>query len=160
MRRLALCALAACSAPALTPSPTLSRVSVFAADARAVDLAALAAGRPIVVDLFATWCEACRDNLAPMNELARAHATGDLVVIGVDVGEPRAIADRFAAREGISYPVYTDPEMRFEDSLGTTALPLVLVIDGQGRIAHRSARLDAETLEVIRGLSRTTAEAR
>jgi len=155
----AVLALAGCAAPALTPRPTLSSVPVYAADARPTDLAALAGGRPLVLDFFATWCDGCRDNLAPMNELARIHA-GDILVAGIDVGEDRAVAARFIAREGIGYPVYTDPEMRFEDSLGVTALPLVLVVDGGGRIVHRAARLDDATLRVIQDLVPRTAEAR
>ncbi len=149
--------LAACAATApMTPSATLTRVPVLAADARPVELATLAAGRPIVLDLFATWCEACRANLPRLNELARAHG-GDLVVLGVDVGEERDTALRYAAREGIAYPVYLDPELRFQDSLGVTALPLIVVIDGDGRIAHRSATLDDETLRVIQRLAPRTA---
>lgn len=159
MRAIVLLALAGCAAPALAPRPTLSSVPVYAADARPTDLAALAGGRPLVLDLFATWCEACRDNLAPMKELARVHG-GEVVVAGIDVGEDRAVAARFIAREGITYPVYTDPEMRFEDSLGVSALPLVLVIDGSGRIVHRAARLDDATLRVIQDLAPRTAEAR
>jgi len=156
---LVLLALAGCATTAMTPRTTLSSVPVYAADAQATDLAALANGRPLVLDLFATWCDACRDNLAPMSELARAHA-GEMVVAGIDVGEDRGVAARFIAREGIDYPVYTDPEMRFEDSLGVTALPLILVIDRSGRIIHRSARIDDETRKVIQDLMPRHAEAR
>jgi thiol-disulfide isomerase/thioredoxin len=159
VRALTMVALAGSSAPAVAPRATLSAVPVYAADARPTDLAALAGGRPLVLDFFATWCDGCRDNLAPMNELARVHA-GEIVVAGIDVGEDRAVAARFIAREGIGYPVYTDPEMRFEDSLGVTALPLVLVVDKNGRIVHRAARLDDETLRVIQDLAPRTAEAR
>jgi len=161
MRAAALAVLlAACGAATPAPAARISSVPVYAADATATDLAALAAGRPLVIDFFASWCEACRDNLAPMNALAGEHAAGDILVIGVAVGEDRAVADRYAAREGIRYPVYTDPEMRFEDSLGTSALPLVLVVDESGHIAHRSPRLDAQALEVIRRLPARTARAR
>lgn len=154
--------LGACGAgtAAVPRSPRLVPVPVYAADARATDLAALAAGRPIVIDFFASWCEACRGNLAPMNALAAAHASEDLVVVGVDVGESDAVARRYAERVGMRYPVYTDPAMRFQDSLGDTALPLVLVVDGEGRIVHRSARLDGRALEVIQRLAAPRAEAR
>jgi thiol-disulfide isomerase/thioredoxin len=154
LRCLALVAVCACAATPLRPSPTLTRVPVLAPDARTpIDLAELARGRPIVVDLFATWCEACREALPRMNELARRHAGGDVLVVGVDVGEDRPEVERYAARAGVTYPVYYDPELRFQDSLGVTALPLVIVFDGAGRVVHRSARLDDETLRVIERLS-------
>jgi thiol-disulfide isomerase/thioredoxin len=153
---------ASCGAggPAVAPSQRLVPVPVYAADARATDLAALAAGRPLVIDFFASWCEACRPNLAPMNALAEAHAGEDLVVVGVDVGETDAVVRRYVAREGIRYPVFMDPDMRFQDSLGDSALPLVLVVDGAGAIVHRSPRLDAKALEIIRDLTAPRAAAR
>ncbi len=150
---LVVAACGACAAAPLRPSATLTHVPVLGPDARTpTDLAELAHGRPLVVDVFATWCEACRASLPGMSELARAHAGGDLLVVGVDVGEARPEVERFVAREGIAYPVYYDPELRFQDSLGVTALPLILVFDGAGRVVHRAAHLDDATRAAIRTL--------
>jgi thiol-disulfide isomerase/thioredoxin len=155
LKPLVLVTLAACAAAPPVPASSLPRVQVLGPDARTpTDLAVLANGRPLVVDVFATWCEACRQGLPGMNELARAHRGGDVVVVGLDVGEERAAVERFVARAGVDYPVYYDPELRFEDSLGLTELPLILVIDGSGRIVHRSARLDDATRAAISEASR------
>jgi len=154
MRALVL-ALTACAATPLVPSATLPRVPVLAPDARTpTDLADLAHGRPLVVDVFATWCEACRQGLPGMNELARAHKDGDVVVVGLDVGEGRAEVERYVARAGVDYPVYYDPELRFQDHLGVTELPLIVVFDGGGRLVHRSTRLDDATRAAISAASR------
>src|SRR5262249_50994762 len=60
--------------------------------------------------------------------------------------------ERYVARAGIDYPVYYDPELKFEDSLGVTELPLIVVFDAEGRLVRRSARLDDETKAAIRAL--------
>jgi cytochrome c biogenesis protein CcmG/thiol:disulfide interchange protein DsbE len=162
MRPMVFLALAACATarPTMGPqSPRLSRVPVLDERAEPVDLVAMAAGRPMVIDLFATWCDACRPNLPRMNDLARG-GHGLLVVVGIDVGEERTLVDRWTARQGIEYPVYTDPELRFQDSMGETALPLILVVDAQGRIAHRGAGFDAETIASIRDLVEESATAK
>jgi thiol-disulfide isomerase/thioredoxin len=157
MRLLPLLLLAACATAEPRPASTLIPIALQGPDDQPAELGRVAAGRPLVVDFFASWCEACRAGLPALNELARTHAAGDLVVVGVDVGEPAPIARRFAERAGISYPVYLDPELRLQDSLGVSALPLILVVDGAGRIVHRSAGLDAETLAVIQALPGLTA---
>jgi thiol-disulfide isomerase/thioredoxin len=155
MRAAVLLALAACAAPQ-RPTPTaLPRVPVYGPDAATpVDLVELAAGRPLVVDVFATWCEACRELLPGLNELARA---GAVRVIGLDAGEGRAAVERWVERAGVGYPVYVDRELRFEDSLGVAELPLVLVFDADGRLVHRSAHLDDATRAAIRALVPTAA---
>jgi thiol-disulfide isomerase/thioredoxin len=147
--------LAACAAPQ-RPAPTaLPRVLVYAPDAATpIDLVELAAGRPLVVDVLATWCEACRELLPSLNELARS---GTVRVVGLDAGEGRAAVERWAARAGVGYPVYYDPELRFEDSLGVAELPLVLVFDAGGRLVHRSSHLDDATRAAIRDLVPTAA---
>lgn len=147
MRR-ALWLLAAAGCATARPAgvaTTLSRVPVRSVNTGAewVTLADLGRGRPMVIELFATWCEPCRAEIARVDELAR-RVNGDLLVVAVDTAEEPVTVERFLRRHGITaLPVYLDPELRFQDSLGTTSVPQILVVDRQGRIVHRGATLDA-----------------
>ncbi len=107
----------------------------------------------MLIDLYATWCESCRDQIASLESLADHHA-GRLVVVGVDVGEELDVARTFASRIGIDYATFADPEFRFADSMGITQLPAVLVVDRDGTIVHRARELDAETRDQIEQLIR------
>jgi cytochrome c biogenesis protein CcmG/thiol:disulfide interchange protein DsbE len=110
-------------------------------------------GRPMVIDLYASWCESCRDQIPNLKSLATRHA-GRLVVVGVNVGEEPDVARRFAAREGIDYATYLDPDFKFADSMGITQLPALLVVDADGKIVHRARELDAATRDAVEQLVR------
>lgn len=119
----------------------------------AVDVAGLT-GRPIVLNVWASWCAPCRDEL-PL--LARAHAEhGDEVAfLGIDVadGSPET-ALRLLEESGVTYPSVVDPEARSRAALGWTGLPLTVFADADGRVIARerspmssAAELDAALRE-------------
>jgi thiol-disulfide isomerase/thioredoxin len=126
----------------------LSEVPVLSEAGASTSLVAVAGGKPMVVDLFATWCESCRDQVPALSKLAAAH--GDkLVVVGVDIGEKQSEVEQQLRGFGATYPIYFDPDFHFADSLGISQLPAMLVVDRAGVIRHRSRTLDKAAMQVI-----------
>ena len=154
-RFLALALLAACAAaPARPASPKLTAEAVAPLGGGAPQsLLDVHAGRPMVLDLYATWCKECRRQIAKLQALAEA-TYGKLVVVGVDVGDEMPIAHTFATRERIKYPIFADPDFRFADSMGIDVLPQILVIDEHGEVIHRAEKLDDDTRKQIEALLR------
>lgn len=134
--------------PTLTPEPL---PPLHGGDAQ--PLHAAGNGQPMLIDLYASWCDSCRKQIGALESLATRH-DGRLVVVGVDVGEELEVARNFASREGIDYQTFGDPEFRFADSMGVTQLPAVLVVDRDGKIVHRARELDAATRDAIEQLIR------
>ena len=110
-----------------------------------VELACLGGGRsvrlselpgPAVVNLWASWCKPCRDEL-PL--LARAdRELGDRVrLIGIDVADaaPEA-ALRLAHQSGVTFPQLADPESKARAGLRVSGLPQTVFVDAQGRMVH------------------------
>jgi peroxiredoxin len=87
-----------------------------------------------------------------VSRLAKKFLREGLVVVGVNAGDERAVAARYAAELGIDYPIALDPELELSDKLGGGRLPLLVVIDRDGTIVHRAKQVDEETLRVIRKL--------
>jgi thiol-disulfide isomerase/thioredoxin len=125
----------------------LGEVAVQGNDA-AVVLGEVAGGRPLVIEMFATWCEPCRAQIVEVDAYGRK-APGDVLVVAVNVGEDRQTVERFVRRHGVTLPVYRDPDLRFQDSLGEGAVPRLYVVDREGKIVYRGAALDAAARAAI-----------
>lgn len=149
----ALLLAAACGAPPAPPAAAALTDEALhpIAGGAPTSLRALAAGRPMVVDLYAIWCDGCRKQIASLEELA-ARIGDRALIVGVDVGDELDAARTFASREGIDYPTFADPEFRFADSMGVSGLPHLLVVDGDGAVVHRSQKLDRQTEAELQAL--------
>ncbi|MCR9160223.1 MAG: TlpA family protein disulfide reductase [Nannocystaceae bacterium] len=137
-------------AAALAPLPSLEAIEpLHPGDP---PLSAQVGGHVVVIDLWATWCAPCRESMPKVARLADAYAGTDLVVVGVHVGPSVQGAVRFAEEAGIDYPMHIDPEYAFTDAVGGRSVPLMLVVDREGVIVHRTHALDHETLAIVRRL--------
>ncbi|MFY0409722.1 TlpA family protein disulfide reductase [Solicola sp. PLA-1-18] len=98
-----------------------------------VSLAALR-GTPTVVNLWASWCEPCRDELPVLASLHER--AGDRVrVLGVDYQDADpAAALRLAGSSGVTYPSVADPDGALRDALRVVALPQTVFVDADGSV--------------------------
>ncbi len=86
---------------------------------------------PLVINLWASWCGPCREELPRYAEFAKKY-TGRVDVLGIDFQETRpAAAVKLAADSGVDYPLYADPDGR----LRAIGLPKIILVDKDGRIA-------------------------
>lgn len=104
-------------------------------------------GRPVIVNFFASWCAPCQRE-TPL--LARYYASqhGRVVVIGIDSNDELAAALRFLHKEGVRYPVGSDPfPAPITTSYGVYALPQTFFLNDQHRIvAHVLGAVTARVL--------------
>lgn len=148
--------LASCAGVASRPTVKLPALAGKALDVTAPDLAGqevriAAAGRVVVVDFFASWCEPCRAQLPRLDRLARdLHADG-LDVYGVSFDEDREAARGFVASMAVGFPVLWDRGGdRLSGALGIERLPTTVIADRRGviRVVHVGYTLsDQERLE-------------
>jgi cytochrome c biogenesis protein CcmG/thiol:disulfide interchange protein DsbE len=100
---------------------------------------------PAVINIWASFCAPCRDELPVMQGLAD-RADGRYTVIGVDSGDRRAAAADFATDRGVTFPTLFDEGKKFADSLGVFTLPATVFIDADGGMnVHRTA-MDVDQL--------------
>jgi peroxiredoxin len=118
------------------PAPAY-RAATMAGDT--VSLADLR-GRTVLLNVWATWCHPCREELPVLQRLHEANADRGLTVIGVSIdatGAGDAIVD-FASRYGVTYPLWHDPDNTVSTTFQGIGVPLSLLIgpDGVVRWKH------------------------
>jgi thiol-disulfide isomerase/thioredoxin len=93
-------------------------------------------GTPVLVNVWGSWCDPCRDE-AP--DLAAAHrAYGDRVqFLGLDILDARESARRFMREFGWTYPSLFDPPGAVRDGLGVLGQPVTLFYDADGDLVDR-----------------------
>jgi cytochrome c biogenesis protein CcmG, thiol:disulfide interchange protein DsbE len=94
-----------------------------------------APGVPTVVNLWASWCGPCREELPLVQELSEA---GDdrLAVVGVISRDGAPQAASFAADAGATFPSAFDGDGELMAELGLGGLPYTYLLDADGAVAH------------------------
>lgn len=106
-------------------------------------------GRPTLVNLWATWCLPCREEMPVLQE-AFVRYGQQVRFLGVDVQDRPEGASSFVSDLGIDYPHVVDPDGELLAALGVRGLPVTLAVDREGRIVNRVVgQLDAQRLEEL-----------
>lgn len=89
---------------------------------------------PAVVQLWASWCTSCPDELPLFQRLAEEHGD-EITVIGVDYQDTQPGAALTLARDtGATYPQLADPGGDLADHYKLTGLPGLLLVDAEGAV--------------------------
>lgn len=102
------------------------------------------AGRPVVLNFWATWCAPCRAEMPSLDRL-RAQMGDEVAVVTLASGRnpPQAVAKFFAETGITQLPRYLDPRQDLARAMGVFGMPVTVLIDAEG---HEVGRLtgDAE----------------
>ncbi|WP_346620005.1 TlpA disulfide reductase family protein [Blastococcus montanus] len=93
-------------------------------------------GRPTLVNLWATWCGPCREEM-PLLQEAYAHHGEQVRFLGVDVQDAPDAARWFLDEHGVDYPHAVDADGELLRLLGVRGLPVTLALDADGRVVDR-----------------------
>lgn len=118
---------------AYEPPTALPSVALQALDGAPTTLAALAGGRPMVVNLWASWCPPCRREMPVLAAAQQARA--DIVFVYANQREDAAAASAFLNSSGVTLRnVVLDSAAALGKAAGSSALPTTLFYDAQGRL--------------------------
>jgi len=90
-------------------------------------------GRPVVVNVWASWCGPCVAE-APILSRAATDYGGRVQFLGVDVLDQRTAARAFIRKYEWPFPSVFDRDGAIRDDLGLIGQPHTLVIDATGTI--------------------------
>ncbi len=90
---------------------------------------------PTVLNVWATWCQACSEEMGALDSLHREFASRGVRVIGVSVddgGDSRV--QRFVTSNHIGFTIAHDPTATIEQSYALVGVPTTFVISHDGKI--------------------------
>jgi cytochrome c biogenesis protein CcmG, thiol:disulfide interchange protein DsbE len=129
---VAAAAFAAHAQPAPEKMPTFTVVDL---EGKTVESSRFA-GKTLIVDFWATWCETCEETVPTLAELSRKYAGQGLVVIGISVDKGSDAKVRKAAQKlGMDYAVFRDKENALAAVFGFKGIPSLYVYDRKGKLA-------------------------
>ena len=95
------------------------------------------AGRPVIVNFFASWCEPCQKETPLIARFYRA-GQGHVAIVGVDVNDSAAKATAFVRKSGVTYPVAVDPmPMKAAIAYNLPGLPATFFLNARHIIVKR-----------------------
>ena len=107
-------------------------------------------GKVIVVRFWVDWCKSCAIEMPMIDSAYNKYKDKGLVVIAVNVGQQKDVAEAFVKKLKLSYPVVLDTDSAITKKYGVKAVPFTLIIDRKGIVRKRIlGEAGSETIENI-----------
>ncbi|MDQ6611133.1 MAG: TlpA family protein disulfide reductase, partial [Gemmatimonadota bacterium] len=88
-----------------------------------------------LLNIWATWCESCREEFAELERIRKATAARGLKVIAVSVDQgPDERVRRFVQAQGSGFAIAHDADSRISKLYGVSGLPTSYLLDRTGRV--------------------------
>jgi peroxiredoxin len=105
-------------------------------------------GKPVLVNFWATWCPACREEMPGLEQLFRRSGE-TFSVIGVSLDDDAKAVPPFAKTYGLTFPLPI-ADRKVIDAYAVRDLPATYLIDADGRIVRRwVGTLDVQAVENV-----------
>jgi cytochrome c biogenesis protein CcmG, thiol:disulfide interchange protein DsbE len=120
--------------PGSEPAPDFMVETLDGETVRLADLR----GQVVLVNFWATWCPPCRIEMPGFERVWQDYADQGFVIVGLSVDQGvRSDVVRWVEDRGLTFPIAFAPGAVVRSYGGANVLPTSILIDREGRIAHR-----------------------
>lgn len=113
-------------------------------------------GKPLLINVWASWCGPCRAEMASLERLAQRYNGKEFNVIGVSTDDYRNRAASFIKQTGITFDNYLDSKLFLENMLGANTIPLTILVDADGRVLKKArGAYEWDSPQIVDAISET-----
>ena len=91
-------------------------------------------GKPLIINVWASWCGPCQQEMGSLERLARRYGGRQFNVIGISTDDYMDRAELFLKKTGTTFDNFIDQKLLLEHMLGAEHLPLTLLVDARGKV--------------------------
>lgn len=91
------------------------------------------AGRPLVINFWASWCIPCREEALTLERAWNKYKNQGVQFLGVNVQDSERDAQAFVKEMGITFPTVRDTDLKLWTKFGVRGLPETFFVDHTGR---------------------------
>ncbi|HEY8465970.1 MAG TPA: TlpA disulfide reductase family protein [Solirubrobacterales bacterium] len=92
-------------------------------------------GQWVLANVWASWCNPCRDEAPTLERFQRRHGGENFTVLGIDSRDASDEALEFVEEFELSYPSIRDGSGDYAEAFGATGVPESFLIDPDGKVA-------------------------
>jgi thiol-disulfide isomerase/thioredoxin len=94
-------------------------------------------GRPLIINVWASWCGPCREEMASLERLAWRDGEQYFSIIGISTDDYADRARGLLKNANATISHFIDTGLQMENMLGASRLPLTVLVDADGRVLEK-----------------------
>ncbi len=110
-------------------------------------------GKPLMINVWASWCGPCRDEMASLANLSKQYGGKQFNVIGISTDDDASAAASAIKSGKLTFTNFIDHDLILENMLGADTIPLTILVDADGRVVKKirgsQAWDDANAIKLI-----------
>lgn len=94
-------------------------------------------GKPLFINIWASWCGPCRNEMRSLEQLARKNNRQQFNIIGISTDDDKESAAYYTQDKKLSFKNYIDKDLVLENIFGADRIPLTILVDKNGRVIQK-----------------------